>query len=155
MNEIIYKGFRKDELEYQYNPRESVPEYPQLSKRKAEQARKVRETVKSWLNVSYGSSARETLASMPQTRRADRCSSISPAATGARALRKTAAILCRRSRSVERRRYWWNMTSVQTSPSQALYGRPARQSRGFSRTSRVMAAIRRTYMCRVIRLAAI
>jgi arylformamidase len=61
MNEIIYKGFRKDELEYQYNPRESVPEYPQLSKRKAEQARKVRETVKSWLNVSYGSSARETL----------------------------------------------------------------------------------------------
>ena len=61
MTEIVYKGFRKNELEYQYNPRESVPEYPQLSKRKAEQARKVRETVKSWLNVSYGSSPRETM----------------------------------------------------------------------------------------------
>ena len=61
MNEIIYKGFRKDELEYQYNPRESVPQYPQLSKRKAEQAPKVRETAKSWLNVSYGSSPRETM----------------------------------------------------------------------------------------------
>jgi len=61
MTEIVYKGFRKDELEYQYNPRESVTEYPQLSKRKAEQARKVRETAKSWLNVSYGSSPRETM----------------------------------------------------------------------------------------------
>jgi arylformamidase len=61
MDEIVYKGFRQDELEYQYNPRESVVEYPQLSKRKAEQARKVRETAKSWLNVSYGSSPREAL----------------------------------------------------------------------------------------------
>jgi arylformamidase len=61
MNEIVYKGFRRDEMEYQYNPRESVPEFPQLSKQKAEQARKVRETAKSWLNVSYGSSPRETL----------------------------------------------------------------------------------------------
>src|ERR1043166_641514 len=61
MNEIIYKSFRQDELEYQYNPRESVPEYPAISKRKAEQARKVRETAKSWFNVSYGSSPREKL----------------------------------------------------------------------------------------------
>jgi arylformamidase len=61
MTEIVYKGFRQDELEYQYNPRESVAKYPELSKRKAEQARKVRETAKSWLNVSYGSLPRETL----------------------------------------------------------------------------------------------
>ena len=47
MNEMAHKGFRKDELEYQYNPRESVAEYPQLSKRKAEQARQVRDTAKS------------------------------------------------------------------------------------------------------------
>ena len=38
MSEIVYKGFRKAELEFQDNPRESVAEYPQLSKRKAEQA---------------------------------------------------------------------------------------------------------------------
>ena len=30
MTEITYKGFRKHELEYQYDPRESVPEYPEL-----------------------------------------------------------------------------------------------------------------------------
>jgi len=39
MSEVTYKNYRADELEYQYNPRKSVPEYPQLSKRKAEQAR--------------------------------------------------------------------------------------------------------------------
>ena len=60
MNET-YKGFRPDEMEYQYNPRESVPEYPELAKVRAAQAKKVRETAKSWLNVSYGSSPREML----------------------------------------------------------------------------------------------
>jgi arylformamidase len=38
-----------------------VPEYPELAKVRAAQARKVRETAKSWLNVPYGTSARETL----------------------------------------------------------------------------------------------
>ena len=35
MNEISYKGFDKAELEFQYNPRESVPEYPELAKRRS------------------------------------------------------------------------------------------------------------------------
>jgi len=61
MSEMIYKGFRKDELEYQYNPRDSVPEYPELAKRRAEASRKARSTLKSWLNVPYGSSLREIL----------------------------------------------------------------------------------------------
>jgi arylformamidase len=61
MTEIAYKGFRPDEMEYQYNPRVSVPEYPELAKVRAAQARKVRERAKSWLNVPYGSSARELL----------------------------------------------------------------------------------------------
>jgi arylformamidase len=56
-----YRGFRQDELEYQYNPRESVPEYPQLAKKRAEQARRVRRSAKSWLGVPYGSSPREKL----------------------------------------------------------------------------------------------
>src|SRR5262249_23387270 len=59
MNEIVYKGFSKHELEYQYNPRESVPEYPELAKRRAEASRKARSTLKSWLHVRYGSSPRE------------------------------------------------------------------------------------------------
>ena len=33
MNETAYKGFRLDEMEYQYNPRVSVPEYPELARR--------------------------------------------------------------------------------------------------------------------------
>jgi arylformamidase len=61
MSELAYKGFRQDELEYQYNPRVSVPEFPELAKVRAAQARKVRETAKSWLNVPYGSGRREML----------------------------------------------------------------------------------------------
>ena len=61
MNEIVYKGFRQGEMEYQYNPRESVPEYPELAKARAAQAKKVRDTAKSWLNLPYGSSPREML----------------------------------------------------------------------------------------------
>jgi arylformamidase len=61
MNEAAYRGFRQDELEYQFNPRVSVPEYPELAKVRAAQARKVRESAKSWLNIPYGASARERL----------------------------------------------------------------------------------------------
>jgi len=68
MSEIIYKGFRQDELEYQYNPRESVPEYPALAKKRAEASRKVRSTLKSWLNVLYRNSSREILDIYPADR---------------------------------------------------------------------------------------
>jgi len=61
MNESGYKGFRQDELEYQYNPRVSVPEYPELAKVRAAQARQVRASAKSWLDVAYGGSLRERL----------------------------------------------------------------------------------------------
>src|SRR5574341_51050 len=57
----MYKSFREDQMEYQFNPRESVPEYPELAKTRAAQARKVRESAKSWLNVPYGTSPREML----------------------------------------------------------------------------------------------
>ena len=59
--EVGYKGFRQDELEFQYNPRISVPEFPELSKTRAAQARKVRESAKSWLDVPYGKSPREKI----------------------------------------------------------------------------------------------
>lgn len=61
MSESAYKNFRQDELEFQYNPRVSVPEYPELAKIRSAQARKVREGAKSWLNVAYGASPREIL----------------------------------------------------------------------------------------------
>ena len=61
MNEPAYKGFRQDEMEFQYNPRVSVPEFPELAKVRSAQARKVRDSATSWLNVPYGSSPRELL----------------------------------------------------------------------------------------------
>ncbi|HSK28518.1 MAG TPA: alpha/beta hydrolase [Candidatus Limnocylindria bacterium] len=57
----VYKGFQPDEMEYQFNPRVSVPEFPELAKIRGAQARQVRESAKSWLNVAYGSSPRESL----------------------------------------------------------------------------------------------
>jgi len=61
MSEVVYKGFHQDELEYQFNPRVSVPEFPELSKVRAALSRKVRESAKSWLDVPYGKSPREKL----------------------------------------------------------------------------------------------
>ncbi len=61
MSQTSYKGFREDELEYQYNPRASVADYPELSKKKAAESKQVRSTLKSWLNIPYGSSPRETM----------------------------------------------------------------------------------------------
>lgn len=61
MSDLGYKNFRRDELEYQYNPRVSVPEFPQLAKKRSEESRKVRATHKSWRNLPYGRSPRELL----------------------------------------------------------------------------------------------
>jgi arylformamidase len=61
MSKSAYKGFRQDEMEFQYNPRVSVPEFPELARIRSAQARKVRDSAKSWLNVPYGSSPRELL----------------------------------------------------------------------------------------------
>jgi len=61
MSDVDYKGFRQDELEYQFNPRVTVPEFPELSKVRAALSRKVRESAKSWLDVPYGQSPREKL----------------------------------------------------------------------------------------------
>ena len=60
MNEPAYKGFGQDEMEYQYNPRVSVPEYPELAKMRAAQARKVRDRDET-VNTSRGRHARELL----------------------------------------------------------------------------------------------
>jgi arylformamidase len=68
MVEETYKAFRKEELEYQYNPRVSVPEFPELAKKRSEASRKVRDRVKSFLNVAYGDTPRQTLDIFPPDR---------------------------------------------------------------------------------------
>jgi arylformamidase len=64
----MYKSFRADELEYQYNPRVSVPEFPQLAKQRSAASRKARETLKSFLNVPYGDTPRQSLDIFPSDR---------------------------------------------------------------------------------------
>ncbi|HEY7559878.1 MAG TPA: alpha/beta hydrolase [Candidatus Binatia bacterium] len=61
MSHSVYRKFRKDEIEYQYNPRVSVPEFPELARVRSAISRRVRESAKSWLNIAYGTSPRETL----------------------------------------------------------------------------------------------
>ena len=61
MSQISYRGFRRDELEFHYNPRTSVVEYPELAKKRSAKSLKVRSTLKSWLDVPYGNSPREIL----------------------------------------------------------------------------------------------
>lgn len=61
MSESAYRNFRQDELEFQYNPRVSVPEFPELAKVRSAKSRQVRESARSWLNIAYGTAPRETL----------------------------------------------------------------------------------------------
>lgn len=61
MSQTGYKGFRPDELDFQYNPRTSVSEYPELAKKRSAESQKARSTLKSWLDVPYGGSPREVL----------------------------------------------------------------------------------------------
>ncbi|HXG53647.1 MAG TPA: alpha/beta hydrolase [candidate division Zixibacteria bacterium] len=61
----VYKGFRAAELEYQFNPRVSVPEFPQLAQRRSEKSRIIRHSVAHDLDVRYGDSPRQTLDVFP------------------------------------------------------------------------------------------
>jgi arylformamidase len=65
MTDVGYKGFRPDELEYQYNPRESVANFSELSKRRGDASRKARASLQSFLNVPYGSSPRQVVDIFP------------------------------------------------------------------------------------------
>ena len=69
MNQSGYKGFRPDELEFQYNPRVSVAEYPELAKKRAAESQKVRSTLRSWLDVPYGQSPREIVDIYPAVKK--------------------------------------------------------------------------------------
>jgi arylformamidase len=65
MRQIGYKDFGQDEIEYQFNPQVSVPEYPQLSARRREKSRDVRAQLKSWLDVPYGDTPRQVMDIFP------------------------------------------------------------------------------------------
>lgn len=68
MSQTGYQGFRPDELEFQYNPRVSVAEYPELSKKRAAESAKVRSALKCWPDVPYGNSPREVMDIYPSVK---------------------------------------------------------------------------------------
>ncbi|HEU4340160.1 MAG TPA: alpha/beta hydrolase [Candidatus Binatia bacterium] len=65
MSETVYKGFRREELEFQFNPQLSVPEYPQLSTERRQKSQRVRARVKFSGNVPYGDTPRQVMDIFP------------------------------------------------------------------------------------------
>jgi arylformamidase len=65
MNAAVYKGFRKEEMEFHFNPRVSSPDYPRWAEERRKASERARETLRSWLNVSYGTSPRQVMDIFP------------------------------------------------------------------------------------------
>lgn len=65
MSAVAYKGFRKEEMDFQFNPRVAVPDYPRLAEERSKASLRVRKTLKSWLDVPYGKSPRQVVDIFP------------------------------------------------------------------------------------------
>ncbi|MBI3000848.1 MAG: alpha/beta hydrolase [Deltaproteobacteria bacterium] len=65
MSEVVYKGFRKEEIEFHFNPQVAVPDHPRWAEERRKASLRVRGTVKSWLNVPYGNSPRQVMDIFP------------------------------------------------------------------------------------------
>jgi arylformamidase len=65
MSAVLYKGFRKEEMEFHFNPRVTVPDYPRWAAQRREASLRARRRLKSRLNVPYGNSPRQVLDIFP------------------------------------------------------------------------------------------
>jgi arylformamidase len=65
MNQVVYKGFRKDEMEFHFNPRAVVRDHDRWRGERAKASQIARQTLKSWLNVPYGNSPRQAVDIFP------------------------------------------------------------------------------------------
>lgn len=65
MNAVVHKGFREEEMEFQFDPRVAVPDYPRWAEERREASLRARATLKSWLNVPYGNSPRQVMDIFP------------------------------------------------------------------------------------------
>ena len=65
MSAVVYKGFRKEEIEFHFNPQVAVPDHPRWAEERRKASLRVRGTVKSWLNVPYGNSPRQVMDIFP------------------------------------------------------------------------------------------
>lgn len=65
MSAVVYKGFRKEEIEFHFNPQVAVPDHPRWAEERRMASLRVRGAIKSWLNVSYGNSPRQVMDIFP------------------------------------------------------------------------------------------
>lgn len=65
MNEIVYKAFRREEMEFHFNPRAAVPDYERWAEERAKSSAAARQKFQSFLNIPYGSSAGQVLDIFP------------------------------------------------------------------------------------------
>jgi arylformamidase len=68
MSEFVYKAFRKEDMEVQFNPQASVNDQSKWSQERARLSAAARENFKSRLNVPYGPSPRQVLDIFPAQR---------------------------------------------------------------------------------------
>ncbi|MBI4526322.1 MAG: alpha/beta hydrolase [Deltaproteobacteria bacterium] len=65
MSAVVYKGFTQEEMEFQFNPQVSAPDYPRWAEERKKASLRAREALKSYLDVSYGSSPRQVMDIFP------------------------------------------------------------------------------------------
>ena len=65
MSESFYRTLNKDELEFHFEPRTAVPEHPRFRAERSKVSARVRVSLKSFFDVPYGTSPRETLDIFP------------------------------------------------------------------------------------------
>ena len=68
MTDTVYKDFRREEMEHQFNPRVSVAEYPRLKVTREKASEAARARLKHFRNVRYGSGPRALLDVFPAER---------------------------------------------------------------------------------------
>ena len=68
MAETVYKDFRREEMEYQFNPRVTVTEYPRLTEERERASEATRAKLKHHRDVRYGDGPRMTLDIFPAER---------------------------------------------------------------------------------------
>jgi arylformamidase len=69
MSEAIYKGFSGMELEFHFNPQVATPDHARWSEERRQASLKVRQTLRSQLDVPYGNSPRQVMDIFPAERR--------------------------------------------------------------------------------------
>ena len=68
MAETVYKDFKREEMEYQFNPRTTVTEYPQLAVEREKASEVTRAKLKHHRDVRYGDAPRMLLDIFPAER---------------------------------------------------------------------------------------